>query len=159
MKKKKIIIILAIALLVLILGIIAIYNFTSGDKFKDLDFDIKVTGIVEGNIDENIFDKVDIVEGTTEEETAVKIVNVYNYEGIKISEILDYLNVKEYEKIKFTAIDDYSVEINKDDLENAILMITNDGEVIEQDGGLFKLAVPNLESPQWINSIVEMEIK
>lgn len=159
MKNKKIIIAVVIALAVLIIGAIIICNLASGDsKFKDLEFKIKVTGLVEENIDKSILDEIDLVEGNLKMETAAKTIQEYNYEGLKFSEILDYLNVKEYEKIKFTAIDGYSVEIQKDDLKDAILMITDDGEIIEKDGGYLKLALPKIESKKWLNSIVEMEI-
>lgn len=159
MKNKKIIIAAVSVVAVLIIGTIIIFNSVSENtKFKDLDFNIKVTGLVKKNIDKSILDEIDLVKGTLKMETAAKTIQEYNYEGLKFSEILDYLNVKEYEKIKFTASDGYSVEIQKDNLKDAILMITNNGEIIEIEGGYLKLALPKIESTKWINSIVEMEI-
>lgn len=163
-KKKLVIAITALA--VVAIGIIIVFSMKNSNsllkevpELKTVEFNIKVTGLVNKTIDESILDEIDLTEGTMQMETTAKTIREYNYKGLKLDEIINYLNANDYNEITFVANDGYKATIKKSDLEGAVLMLTNDDEVIEREDSYFKLGVPKLDSKKWVNAVVEMEIK
>jgi DMSO/TMAO reductase YedYZ molybdopterin-dependent catalytic subunit len=81
--------------------------------------------------------------------------------GVALTEILDKAGAGEYVSITAVAGDGYAIEISKDELQDAIIALKENGEWIAEadpDHGPIRLVCPLTPANRWVFQLMELQV-
>jgi DMSO/TMAO reductase YedYZ molybdopterin-dependent catalytic subunit len=84
-----------------------------------------------------------------------------DWSGVALAELLDQAGAGEYVSITAVAGDGYAIEISKDELEDAIVALKENGEWIAEadpDHGPIRLVCPHTPANRWVFQLMELQV-
>jgi DMSO/TMAO reductase YedYZ molybdopterin-dependent catalytic subunit len=84
-----------------------------------------------------------------------------DWSGVSLAELLDKAGAGEYVSITAVAGDGYAIEISKDELQDAIVALKENGEWIAEadpDHGPIRLVTPHTPANRWIFQLMELRV-
>jgi DMSO/TMAO reductase YedYZ molybdopterin-dependent catalytic subunit len=84
-----------------------------------------------------------------------------DWSGVALAELLNEAGAGEYVSITAVASDGYAIEISKDELQDAIVALKENGEWIveaDPDHGPIRLVCPYTPANRWVFQLVELQI-
>jgi DMSO/TMAO reductase YedYZ molybdopterin-dependent catalytic subunit len=84
-----------------------------------------------------------------------------NWSGVALTDILDKAGAGEYVSITAVAGDGYAIEISKDELQDAIVALQENGEWIAEadaEHGPIRLVCPLTPANRWVFQLMELQI-
>ena len=84
-----------------------------------------------------------------------------DWSGVPLTEILDRAGAGQYVSITAIAADGYAIEISKDELQDGIVALKENGEWIAEadaDHGPIRLVCPYTPASRWIFQLVELQV-
>jgi DMSO/TMAO reductase YedYZ molybdopterin-dependent catalytic subunit len=84
-----------------------------------------------------------------------------DWTGVALDEILNQAGAGEYVSITAVAGDGYAIEISKDELQDAIVALKENGEWIAEadpDHGPIRLVCPHTPANRWIFQLMELQV-
>ncbi len=84
-----------------------------------------------------------------------------DWSGVALAEILERAGAEEYVSITAIAADGYAIEISKDELQDGIVALKENGEWIAEadpDHGPIRLVCPHTPASRWIFQLVELQV-
>ena len=84
-----------------------------------------------------------------------------NWSGVALTEILDKAGAGEYVSITAVAGDGYAIEISKDELQDAIVALQENGEWIAEadpEHGPIRLVCPLTPASRWVFQLMELQV-
>ena len=84
-----------------------------------------------------------------------------DWSGVALSEILDKAGAGEFVSITAVAADGYAIEISKDELQDAIVALKENGEWIAEadpDHGPIRLVCPYTPANRWVFQLTDLQV-
>ncbi|MDF1516047.1 MAG: molybdopterin-dependent oxidoreductase [Anaerolineae bacterium] len=84
-----------------------------------------------------------------------------DWSGVALTELLDKAGAGEFVSITVVAADGYAIEISKDELENAIVALKENGKWIateDPDHGPIRMVCPSTPANRWVFQLVELQV-
>ena len=84
-----------------------------------------------------------------------------DWSGVALTEILTKSGAGEYVSITIVASDGYAIEISKDELQDAIVALKEDGKWIAEadpDHGPIRMVCPHTPANRWVFQLVELQV-
>lgn len=84
-----------------------------------------------------------------------------DWSGVALSELLDQAGAGEYVSITAVAGDGYAIEISKDELQDGIVALKENGEWIAEadpDHGPIRLVCPHTPANRWVFQLMELQV-
>ena len=146
-----------ILLLVLVLG-------ACGAGATDVDWTLDITGAVSSPLALTYAELVDMPQTDLSDilmEKSLGEDTTGNWSGVALSELLDNAGAGEYVSITSVAGDGYAIEITKDELQDAIVALKENGEWIAEadpDHGPIRLVCPHTPANRWVFQLMELQV-
>ena len=87
------------------------------------------------------------------------VVKEDDWEGYKVSDVLDFLKVEDYKSLTITAIDGYEIELMKDQVDDeTILAVTRDGEALSEPDNMVQLVQNTEFATTWIKGVAAITV-
>lgn len=86
---------------------------------------------------------------------------VGDWSGVPLADLLEEAGVGDYVSITAIAGDGYAIEISKDELQDAIIALKEDGEWIataDPDHGPIRLVCPYTPANRWVYQLIELQV-
>jgi DMSO/TMAO reductase YedYZ molybdopterin-dependent catalytic subunit len=84
-----------------------------------------------------------------------------DWSGVALTELLDKAGAGEYVSITAVAGDGYAIEISRDELQDAIVALKENGEWIadaDPDHGPIRLVTPHTPANRWVFQLMELQV-
>ncbi|MFZ5918073.1 MAG: molybdopterin-dependent oxidoreductase [Chloroflexota bacterium] len=84
-----------------------------------------------------------------------------DWSGVALADLLDKAGAGEYVSITAVAGDGYAIEISKDELQDAIVALKENGEWIAEadpDHGPIRMVCPHTPANRWVFSLMELQV-
>jgi DMSO/TMAO reductase YedYZ molybdopterin-dependent catalytic subunit len=84
-----------------------------------------------------------------------------DWSGVALADLLDKAGAGEYVSITAVAGDGYAIEISKDELQDAIVALKENGEWIakaDPDHGPIRLVCPHTPANRWVFQLMELQV-
>jgi DMSO/TMAO reductase YedYZ molybdopterin-dependent catalytic subunit len=84
-----------------------------------------------------------------------------DWSGVALAELLGQAGAGEYVSITSVAADGYAIEISKDELEDCIVAVKEDGEWIAEadpDHGPIRMVCPHTPANRWVFQLQELQV-
>jgi DMSO/TMAO reductase YedYZ molybdopterin-dependent catalytic subunit len=146
-----------ILLLVLVLG-------ACGAGAPDVDWTLDITGAVSSPLALTYAELVDMPQTDLSDilmEKSLGEDTTGNWSGVALSELLDNAGAGEYVSITSVAGDGYAIEITKDELQDAIVALKENGEWIAEadpDHGPIRLVCPYTPANRWVFQLQALQV-
>lgn len=122
---------------------------------------ITVDGLSDGSFDFNsgrAERKLDLVSLHTSR-SKNDVVTEEDWEGYKVNDVLAFLRVEDYKSITVTAMDGYSVELMKEQVDDeTILAVTRDGEALSEPDNMVQLVQNTEFATTWIKGVATITV-
>jgi DMSO/TMAO reductase YedYZ molybdopterin-dependent catalytic subunit len=153
---RKIGMILVLLMLVSLVG--------CGSSAPQVDWTLKVSGAVSSPLSVTFADlakmpqtdlKDILMEKSRGEDTTG------SWSGVLLTDLLTKAGAEEYATITAIAGDGYAIEVNKDELENAIVALKENGKWIAEedpDHGPIRLVTPQTPANRWVFQLQEIQV-
>jgi DMSO/TMAO reductase YedYZ molybdopterin-dependent catalytic subunit len=145
--------------LLLVLGLAA-----CGGATPDVDWDLGVSGAVSSPLTLSYAELADMPQAELNDilmEKSLGEDTTGNWSGVALTELLDKAGAGEYVSITAVAGDGYAIEISKDELQDAIVALKENGEWIAEadpDHGPIRLVCPLTPANRWIFQLMELQV-
>jgi DMSO/TMAO reductase YedYZ molybdopterin-dependent catalytic subunit len=145
--------------LLLVLGLAA-----CGGATPDVDWDLGVSGAVSSPLTLSYAELADMPQAELSDilmEKSLGEDTTGNWSGVALTELLDKAGAGEYVSITAVAGDGYAIEISKDELQDAIVALKENGEWIAEadpDHGPIRLVCPLTPANRWIFQLMELQV-
>ena len=145
--------------LLLVLGLVA-----CGGTAPDVDWTLDVGGAVSNPLTLSYAKLADMPQTELNDILMKKSLGedtTGDWSGVALVEILDKAGAGEYVSITAMAGDGYAIEISKDELEDAIVALKENGEWIAQadsDHGPIRLVCPYTPANRWLFQLKELQV-
>jgi len=145
--------------LLLVLGLAA-----CGGATPAVDWDLGVSGAVSSPLTLSYAELADMPQAELKDilmEKSLGEDTTGNWSGVALTELLDKAGAGEYVSITAMAGDGYAIEISKDELQDAIVALKENGEWIAEadpDHGPIRLVCPHTPANRWIFQLMELQV-
>ncbi|MGC9468351.1 MAG: molybdopterin-dependent oxidoreductase [Anaerolineae bacterium] len=130
----------------------------------DVDWTLSVTGTVSTPLTLSYAELTEMPQSDLEEILMEKSLGedvVGDWSGVALSEILSQAGAGDYASITAVAGDGYAIEISKDELQDAIVALKENGEWIAKsdgDQGPIRLVCPYTPANRWVFQLRELQV-
>jgi len=145
--------------LLLVLGLAA-----CGGAAPDEDWTLGVSGAVSDPLSLSYAELVDMPQTELNDllmEKSLGEDTTGDWSGVALSEILDQAGAGEFVSITAVAADGYAIEISKDELQDAIVALKENGEWIAEadpDHGPIRLVCPYTPANRWLFQLTDLQV-
>jgi DMSO/TMAO reductase YedYZ molybdopterin-dependent catalytic subunit len=135
-----------------------------GGAAPDVDWPLRVSGAVSSPLTLSYADLVAMPQTDLSDilmEKSLGEDTTGDWSGVALTEVLDKAGAAEYVSITAVAGDGYAIEINKDELEGAIVALQENGEWIaeaDSDHGPIRLVTPLTPANRWVFQLMELHL-
>jgi DMSO/TMAO reductase YedYZ molybdopterin-dependent catalytic subunit len=147
------------AALLLILGLVG-----CGGAAPDVDWTLGVSGAVSEPLTLSYAELADMPQTELNEilmEKSLGEDTTGDWSGVALTELLDKAGAGEYVSITAVAGDGYAIEISRDELQDAIVALKENGEWIadaDPDHGPIRLVTPHTPANRWVFQLMELQV-
>lgn len=145
--------------LLLVLGLAA-----CGGAAPDEDWTLGVSGAVSDPLTLSYAELVDMPQTELHDllmEKSLGEDTTGDWSGVALSELLDKAGAGEFVSITAVAADGYAIEISKDELQDAIVALKENGEWIAEadpDHGPIRLVCPYTPANRWLFQLTDLQV-
>jgi len=135
-----------------------------GSSAPQVDWTLKVGGAVSTPLSVTFADLAKMPQTDLEDVLMEKSRGedtVGSWSGVLLTELLTKAGAGEYATITAIAGDGYAIEVNKDELENAIVALKENGKWIAEedpDHGPIRLVTPKTPANRWVFQLQEIQV-
>jgi DMSO/TMAO reductase YedYZ molybdopterin-dependent catalytic subunit len=153
---KKIVVVMSLLLILALAG--------CGGGAPKVDWTLGVSGAVSNPLALSYTDLADMPQSDLTDilmEKSLGEDTTGNWSGVALAEILDQAGAGEYVSITAVAGDGYAIEISKDELQDAIVALKENGEWIAEadpDHGPIRLVCPHTPANRWTFQLMELQV-
>ena len=146
-------------ILLLVLGLAA-----CDGAAPDVDWTLGISGAVSNPLTLSYAELADMPESELSDilmEKSLGEDTTGDWSGVTLTELLDKAGAGEYVSITAVAGDGYAIEISKDELQDAIVALKENGEWIAEadpDHGPIRLVCPHTPANRWIFQLMELQV-
>lgn len=150
---------IATIVLLLVLGLAG-----CGGAAPSVDWTLGVSGAVDSPLTLDYTELVNMPQVELEDilmERSLGEDTTSDWSGVSLTEILDRAGAGQYVSITAIAADGYAIEISKDELQDGIVALKENGEWIAEvdaDHGPIRLVCPYTPASRWIFQLVELQV-
>ena len=150
---------IATIVLLLVLGLAG-----CGGAAPSVDWTLGVSGAVDSPLTLDYTELVNMPQTDLEDilmERSLGEDTTSDWSGVALTEILDRAGAGQYVSITAIAADGYAIEISKDELQDGIVALKENGEWIAEvdaDHGPIRLVCPYTPASRWIFQLVELQV-
>jgi DMSO/TMAO reductase YedYZ molybdopterin-dependent catalytic subunit len=151
------------SLLVVIL-LLAVTLASCGGAAPEVDWTLGVSGAVSEPLSLSFADLAEMPQTDLTEILMEKSLGedpTGDWSGIALTELLDKAGATEYVSITAVAGDGYAIEISRDELQDAIVALKENGEWIAEadpDHGPIRLVCPHTPANRWAFQLMELQV-
>jgi DMSO/TMAO reductase YedYZ molybdopterin-dependent catalytic subunit len=161
MKHKPIV--LSLIVLLTILGVTSLVG--CGGGAPKVDWELKISGAVNKPLTLNYADLAKMPQTDLKDVLMEKSLGedtVGSWSGVNLEDILKQAGASaNYVSVTATAADGYAIEISKDELQDAIVALKENGEWIasaDQEHGPIRLVCPHTPANRWVFQLQEIQV-
>jgi DMSO/TMAO reductase YedYZ molybdopterin-dependent catalytic subunit len=146
-------------MLVLLLALTA-----CGGGAPDVDWTLTISGAVTSPLSLNYAELADMPESGLSEilmERSLGEDTVGDWSGVSLNEILTEAGAGEFVSVTALAADGYAIEISRDELQDAVIALKENGEWIalaDADHGPIRLVAPHTPANRWVHQLQELQV-
>jgi DMSO/TMAO reductase YedYZ molybdopterin-dependent catalytic subunit len=151
------------SLLVVVL-LLAVTLVSCGGAAPKVDWTLSVSGAVSSPLSLSFADLAEMPQTDLDEilmEKSLGEDTTGDWSGVALAELLDQAGAGEYVSITAVAGDGYAIEISKDELQDAIVALKENGEWIAEadpDHGPIRLVCPHTPANRWAFQLMELQV-
>jgi DMSO/TMAO reductase YedYZ molybdopterin-dependent catalytic subunit len=150
--------------LFLIVLLLAVALAGCGGAAPEVDWTLSISGAVSNPLTLSFADLVDMPEGELQGilmEKSLGEDTTGDWSGVPLAELLAKAGAGEFVSITAVAGDGYAIEISKDELQEAIVALKENGEWIAEadvDHGPIRLVCPHTPANRWVFQLAELQV-
>ena len=135
-----------------------------GGSAPDVEWTLGVSGAVSNPLTLSYAELVDMPQTELSEilmEKSLGEDTTGDWSGVSLEEVLTQAGAGDYVSITAVAGDGYAIEISKDELQNAIVALQENGEWIAEadpDHGPIRLVCPYTPANRWVFQLMELQV-
>jgi DMSO/TMAO reductase YedYZ molybdopterin-dependent catalytic subunit len=149
---------------VAIVAVLLLSLVACGGGAPDVEWTLGVGGAVDTQLSLSYAELVDMPQAELSDilmEKSLGEDTTGDWSGVSLEEILTQAGADDYVSITAVAGDGYAIEISKDELQDAIVALKEDGEWIaeaDSDHGPIRLVSPYTPANRWVFQLMELQV-
>ncbi|HNS50051.1 MAG TPA: molybdopterin-dependent oxidoreductase [Anaerolineae bacterium] len=150
--------------LIVVLSLLAVLVAGCGGAAPKVEWTLGVSGAVDTPLSLSFADLADLPQSELSGilmEKSLGEDTTGDWSGVALAELLAKAGAAEYVSITAVASDGYAIEISKDELQDAIVALKENGKWIAEvdvDHGPLRLVCPHTPANRWVYQVMELQV-